>query len=108
MDPLIVYTEFGEMLRKTRLRRGLTQRDLAKAMELSRTSITNIELGKQKVLLHQLYSLAKILGVNPKKLLPSAPRSHIGNFERELPKHISSAVRAEMGRIVASASDRET
>jgi len=43
---------------------------LANQIGLSRTSITNIESGRQAVLLHQVYDLAKALDITVQDLLP--------------------------------------
>lgn len=50
--------------------RSMTQGELAKACGLARTSIVNIEAGRQAVTLPTLYLAAKALGVEPRKLLP--------------------------------------
>lgn len=42
------------------------------ALGLSRTSVTNIERGRQPVQLHTLYRIAATLGVEPTLLLPVA------------------------------------
>lgn len=39
-------------------------------MSLTRTSITNVEKGRQKLLLHTLADIAKALQVEPASLLP--------------------------------------
>lgn len=49
---------------------GLSQDALAKRVGLSRTSVTNIEKGRQQIPLHALYSFADALGVEPTALLP--------------------------------------
>jgi len=45
------------------------------ALGLSRTSITNIERGRQPIQLHTLYKIADVLGVEPTALLPVASDS---------------------------------
>jgi len=66
------YREFGQRLRQARERPNvsLTQQDLAERVGLSRTSITNIEKGKQHTSLHMLFKLASALDVSPVDLLP--------------------------------------
>lgn len=70
------YREFGRTLREHRQRTGgeLSQEQLAKRVGLSRTSITNIEKGRQQIPLHMLYLLADALGVDPISLLPDKRR----------------------------------
>jgi transcriptional regulator with XRE-family HTH domain len=65
-----IYEEFGRRLRSARKAANLTQEDLAERVGLSRTSITNIERGRQHVPLHMLFSLATAVGVEPAELLP--------------------------------------
>jgi transcriptional regulator with XRE-family HTH domain len=68
------YKEFGRLLREKRETSGapLTQQELAERVSLSRTSITNIELGKQHISLYMLFSLARALQVDPQQLLPAS------------------------------------
>src|SRR5258707_332653 len=65
-----LYIEFGSNLRRQRSGVGLSQENLAKRVGLSRTSVTNIEKGRQQVALHMVYSFADALGVEPSSLLP--------------------------------------
>src|SRR5574337_545304 len=71
MEPDPLYSAFGRLVRKHRERLGLTQDQLSQRVGLSRTSITNIERGRQKVLLHQVFMLAESLEANPEALLPT-------------------------------------
>ena len=50
----------------------MTQERLGRLVGLSRTSITNIEKGRQHISLHQLFAIAEALRVRPDMLLPSA------------------------------------
>jgi transcriptional regulator with XRE-family HTH domain len=66
---------FGKLLAGRRTESGMSQEAFAKAVGLSRTSITNIEGGRQPISLHTLYFMADILGVEPADLLPPAPKN---------------------------------
>lgn len=73
------YVELGKRIRDARKQRGFTQDKLARALQLTRTSVTNIEGGKQPVFAHQLVLCARTLGVTVDSLLrapetPSAPK----------------------------------
>jgi transcriptional regulator with XRE-family HTH domain len=48
------------------------------ALRLSRTSITNIERGRQPVQLHTLYKIAALFDVEPTALLPGASQGELG------------------------------
>lgn len=71
-----LYRRFGELVRQHRTNAGLTQEEVGSRVDLSRTSITNIEKGRQKVLLHQLFSLAAAFETSPASLLPEALQTH--------------------------------
>jgi transcriptional regulator with XRE-family HTH domain len=68
------YEEVGRRIREARLRRKpkLTQQDLAGLVSLTRTSITNVEKGRQKFLLHTLVDIARALQIDPASLLPES------------------------------------
>jgi len=70
MEIDLIYKEFGRLLKKNRTEAGLTQEALAKRVGLSRTSITNIEKGRQHINLHMLYVLSDSIGVRPSGLMP--------------------------------------
>jgi transcriptional regulator with XRE-family HTH domain len=67
--------EFGILLAGERRRKHLSQAQFAARVGLSRTSVTNIECGRQAIQLHHLYAFASVLQVDVVKLLPkdSAP-----------------------------------
>jgi transcriptional regulator with XRE-family HTH domain len=67
-----LYEEFGLRFRKRRNAVGLTQSQVAERVGLTRTSITNIERGRQHIVLHQLFLLASAVGSKPEDLLPDA------------------------------------
>ena len=71
-DQQAFYAEVGRRIRQTREERGLTQEVLAELVSLTRTSITNIEKGRQKILAHTLVDLATALRVAPATLLPES------------------------------------
>lgn len=78
VDPETFYADLGQRIREERIRHGLTQKDLADRVDLTRTSVTNIELGRQKLLVHTLVDIAEALNIAPGTLLPheSPQESH--------------------------------
>ncbi len=68
VDPIYVYV--GQAVREHRDRCGFAQQELADAVGLTRTSITNLEQGRQQTPLHVLCRVADHLGVALKDLLP--------------------------------------
>lgn len=66
------YQRFGRLLARVRGKASLSQENLAAALGLSRTSVTNIEAGRQPVQLHTIYRIADLLEVELTSLLPGA------------------------------------
>jgi transcriptional regulator with XRE-family HTH domain len=64
------YHNIGQNIKVRREQLGLTQEALAAQVALTRTSITNIEKGRQKLLLHTFMDIVAALGVGPVSLLP--------------------------------------
>jgi transcriptional regulator with XRE-family HTH domain len=95
-----LYARLGKRIRETREHRGLTQKALASLVHLTRTSITNIERGKQKLLVHTLADVARVLGVAPGELL-AGDDVKIGNAT-ELEALIKGRPRIERDWIKAS------
>jgi transcriptional regulator with XRE-family HTH domain len=88
MDGL--YRQFGRRLRELREAAGLTQGEVADRVKLKRTSITNIERGRQHIALHQLFLLAAAVGKDPSDLLPEAESV----MQELLPAETIAALRA--------------
>lgn len=106
MKPERLYVEFGRLVRAYRRQLGLTQDDLAERVGLSRTSITNVEQGRQKVLLHQVFLLAESLGVSPDALLPNMRVVQaLPHIEQKLPKNLTGSQKDWVRRVVALSSE---
>lgn len=56
-------------MEQTRTVLGWTQSDLAKRIGLTRTSVVNIEAGRQRVLLHDVEKIAGAFQMSPKQLM---------------------------------------
>ena len=70
-DPEALYRVFGRRLHDLRLKKHVPQQELATLSGLTRSSIANIESGKQRVLLHQVLQFAEALHVTVGDLVPS-------------------------------------
>ncbi len=101
MEPDALYADFGRLVRAHRQRLKLRQDQLAELIGLSRTSVTNIEHGRQKVLLHQIFQLAEALKVSPEVLLPASGTPRVSpEIEQKLDKHVPATARDWARRIV--------
>src|SRR5690349_11552692 len=99
--------EIGQRIRCARAERKLTEAELAAVVLLTRTSITNIEHGRQKLLLHTLYDIAAALAVEPCNLLPEVTK---GVNKRVLEQNISddlSTDEQDWIRSIVIASEQE-
>lgn len=64
-----IYRHIGAKVQQMRTLLDLKQEDVAKRCNLTRTSIANIEAGRQRILLHDVETLAKAFGTTPRALL---------------------------------------
>lgn len=100
-DPESLYSEVGRRIAAERNSKKITQARLGAIVSLTRTSITNIEKGRQKVLLHTLFDIAEALGVAPMELLPHTQQPADGNLDQRLPDGLSDAEQAWIRAMVA-------
>jgi len=68
------YAAIGRKIADVRGQTGITQEALAAKISLSRTSIINIEKGRQQLLVHTLVDIARALHVTPSDLIPESQR----------------------------------
>lgn len=64
------YSNLGKKIQQERGRLKKTQEQLADYLDLNRTSVTNIEKGKQRILLHTFLQIADFLEMEPNDLIP--------------------------------------
>ena len=81
IDEMKLYAIIGRQIKLQRSRLGITQQDLADSISMSRTSITNIEAGEQKVPLHTIYQLCLYLDLDVSELLPEI--SEVENKQKD-------------------------
>jgi transcriptional regulator with XRE-family HTH domain len=96
------YKDVGRRIRKARETRGLTQLALAGLVSLSRTSITNIEQGRQKLLLDTFVDIAAALRLPISRLLPGGLAARNEYLEHQL-KGRSRSEREFVTAVVAAA-----
>ena len=107
-----LYAEVGLLIKKVREDRGFTQNALASMVSLTRTSITNIEKGRQKILLHTLFDIAAALRVKPAELMPEYDwkpnkESYAKTPLADLLKDVSPEQRELMKPFISSRKDIE-
>lgn len=65
------YVALGRRVRRRREDRHLSQATVARHLGLTRTSVTNMEAGRQRLQVHQLAALATLLQVGTADLVPA-------------------------------------
>jgi transcriptional regulator with XRE-family HTH domain len=105
-----LYKTIGSRIRKARGESELTQEALAAAVSLTRTSITNIEKGRQNLLVHKLIEIAQVLQIAPADLLPSAltPFEDIESIVKRNPAAEKDFVRAVLTAPLPKKGSRES
>lgn len=68
------YKALGDRLRKARLSAGMSQGKLADCIGMSRSSVANIETGRQPIYAHSLVRIATQLGMAVTKLIPAVDK----------------------------------
>lgn len=80
MDDMAVYMQFGRKVAAARKSKGMTQADLAKRVSFTRASVANIETGRQRVMLHDVFAIVAALGGRsildfvPERIAPESMR----------------------------------
>ena len=98
------YKEIGENIKAKRKERGLSQEGLAKAVGLKRPSMSNIEKGRQNILLHTFCDIVETLDTNANILLPERQRAEptqmpdLTSYSKEVREFVEAGLRpAEKG-----------
>lgn len=92
-----LYGEIASRLREAREEKDWSQERLSRSVSVSRTSIVNIEAGRQRPPLHVIWEIAEALGKEPIELIPRkddllAPPDLIG---QALAKEVKKAARGD-------------
>jgi DNA-binding XRE family transcriptional regulator len=87
------YRKLAERVRARREALGLTQAELAEKADVSRSSIANLETGRQAILVHQFVGLAKALELPWTELMPEIDEPATADV-RVLPKAVEAFVAA--------------
>jgi DNA-binding XRE family transcriptional regulator len=98
-----LYRGVGRKVRQTRENAHLSQNLLAKRLGISRTSMVNIEAGRQRAPLHLLWQIAELLETKVALLIPSpeellAPQSQTV-LDRQIMKQIEDVANGDPATI---------
>jgi transcriptional regulator with XRE-family HTH domain len=99
-----LYQVIGGKVRDARIKRELSQADLARRLSLSRSSVTNIENGLQKISVLDIFKVADILDVDIAELLPTrlelaqSPTPPIEKIDRD--PRFSSSEKKELKKVI--------
>jgi len=74
MNNTDLYKTIGGAIRRRRKKMDWTQGELAGRVGISRASLANIETGRQSIVVHQVYSIAAALQLEPTDLLPPSTK----------------------------------
>jgi len=66
---MLISKRLGDNIKKIRTRKGMSQGDICRALDMDRGYMSAIENGKKNITISQLERLAKALGVSSDKLL---------------------------------------
>jgi transcriptional regulator with XRE-family HTH domain len=64
-----LYETIGDQIKAARTRQRVTQTELGKRVGLTRSSIANIEAGRQRVMIHWVMQIAEALDVSTARLI---------------------------------------
>jgi transcriptional regulator with XRE-family HTH domain len=100
-----IYREVGRKIRQTRENQHLSQDSLAQRLGISRTSMVNIEAGRQRTPLHVLWQIAELLETKLTLLIPTpeellAPQNQTV-LDREMMKQIEEVANGDLATIKA-------
>lgn len=66
---MLISKRLGDNIKKIRTRKGMSQGDICRALDMDRGYMSTIENGKKNITIQQLERLAQALGVSVDKLL---------------------------------------
>jgi transcriptional regulator with XRE-family HTH domain len=66
----ILYHLLGQRIQQEREKAGISQSELARRLQMSRTSIVNIEAGRQRPPLHVIWQIAEQFGLEAFLIIP--------------------------------------
>lgn len=115
--------EFGARIKAARKKVGLTPKALGALIGLSRSSIANLEAGRQRAPIHVLWNLADALGISVADLVPDPQtrkpvmktavtrvlkqEPRLGNMSSGAARRVREFVMAKLGDAPPEPSEKE-
>jgi|GEM_PF-2308982 len=97
-----MYRDVGKLVRAHRRKRKLSQATLAQQVGHTRTSVTNIEAGRQRIPLDVLFSMASALHVDIRELLPVGVTSLPPDLQKKIPREYDQSQLRALRRVVGT------
>ena len=85
------YALAGAKVRSARLAADISQEVLAQRVGLTRSSVANLEAGRQRIALHLFVSIAHALDKDVCELLPEKPKPHGSNILANLQDELADS-----------------
>lgn len=85
MEKVDLYKQIGGLIKSRRKALKLNQEKLAQSLGISRASLANVEVGRQAILVHQLYGYAEALDLPLSDLLPQKLPTATNATRKKLP-----------------------
>lgn len=114
MPDMELYRRLGQKVAKRRRELRLTQSDIAEKLGLSRASLANLENGRQRIMVHQLFALVNalklksILDLVPEIWGPLEPLPEIKVSGSPLSPQQQSAVESVLASALAEGRPRRS
>jgi transcriptional regulator with XRE-family HTH domain len=110
MRPESIYKSIGEIVRSKRRLVNWSQVQLAQKLGISRATLANIETGRQRILVHQLYSFAAVLDMKTAELLPPllSPNVAVTWQHLPMPDDLKPQQREQIARLIDAVENQFT
>ena len=101
------YAYVGAKVRSARVAMDISQDVLAQRVGLTRSSIANLEAGRQRVALHLFAAICRALAKDVCELLPEKPKSHSSPISADLEEKLESAPETMQNFVHGAVARRE-
>jgi transcriptional regulator with XRE-family HTH domain len=89
LDTLKFYQEIGSLIQQQRKNQGISQELLGNYLNLTRASVINLEKGRHRPALHQIFLIADLLNIDYTNLFPKVEQKKSVHKEISLKSLIS-------------------